>query len=458
MNLIKWKGLDIDPMRINESFDSTMKVSRVDVNLNESTSEQSQIIYPQIEAIHAGVTKNSNRYLAEKLKGDPELKSGVYSWTHPYGKPVIFNHDVNTECTGRVYSASYTELTQKGAPGIIVTPKITSPEAVQAIKDGRLLTVSIGATTNACVCSICRTDIVNEGFCGHYRGEQYDDQTCEWIAGDLFFDELSWVNVPADDGAMVVGEFTPHTNSVLTHESVVVTSKDVSEKMTEKEETDVDKENQTVEEQEATLPVVEDEQQATEPEVVATEEEATTEEETEVEAEVTEQEDAEVNEDAEAEAVKESEDKTDENTQEEPAEEEKELKSLQDEVEQLKNENEVLKQEIEALKSENQQEKTANEELSKEYRETVLDLVKRSKTRVAEAADMEKYEGRSLQSLKDSLIDFFDEKALDKTNARNVEKVDKPLGTKTTESTEQKPVQKITKEQALLSLLGHKIN
>lgn len=35
------------------------------------------------------------------------------------------------------------------------------------------------------------------------RGEQYGGNVCEWVAGDLFFDELSWVNVPADSDAMI---------------------------------------------------------------------------------------------------------------------------------------------------------------------------------------------------------------------------------------------------------------
>lgn len=159
---------------------------------------------PKIEAIHIGRTKNFVHYTSDKLRGDASLKSGVYSWVDPYAKPVIYNHDVHTEATGRVLRAAYSDYTQAGRPGIIVVPKITDPKAIKAIQDGRLLTVSIGADTDAAICSVCGTDIANEGYCGHMKGEEYDGQVAEWITGNIWFEELSWVNVPADEDAMIV--------------------------------------------------------------------------------------------------------------------------------------------------------------------------------------------------------------------------------------------------------------
>jgi hypothetical protein len=70
--------------------------------------------------------------------------------------------------------------------------------------DGRYLTVSIGATTDAAICSICGQNLVEEGWCGHDKGEKYDGQECYWIVGNLWFDECSWVNVPADSNAQVI--------------------------------------------------------------------------------------------------------------------------------------------------------------------------------------------------------------------------------------------------------------
>ena len=206
MNLLKWKGLDEDPRKITESVIVKPNIRpESKLALSESESDQGiQYLMPRIEAIHAGTTRNYTRYLADKLKGSNELKSGVYSWIHPYAKPVIYNHDVSTRATGRIHNAYYSEITTAGRPGIIVVPKITDKQAIEDILGGNLLTVSIGATTDAAVCSVCGTDILEEGFCGHYKGEVYDGITTEWIAGNLWFDELSWVNVPADQDAKII--------------------------------------------------------------------------------------------------------------------------------------------------------------------------------------------------------------------------------------------------------------
>ncbi|MDK2600720.1 hypothetical protein QO179_24810 [Bacillus stercoris] len=203
---MKFRGLDFDPTKISESVTVEPKILPESKQAFQEATAKSGMKYllPRIEAIHAGSTRNSTRYPADKLRGSEELKSGVYSWTKPYPKPVIYNHDVETEATGRIRSASFSEYTTAGRPGIIVVPEITSKKAVEDILEGRLLTVSIGATTDAAICSVCGTDIINEGFCGHYKGETYEGIKAEWICGNIWFDELSWVNVPADSDAMIV--------------------------------------------------------------------------------------------------------------------------------------------------------------------------------------------------------------------------------------------------------------
>lgn len=203
---MKFTGLDIDPRKISESLTVKPKIQLESGKaFQESTTEGGlRYLLPRIEAIHAGTTRNNTRYPAEKLRGSQELKSGVFSWMHPYAKPVIYNHDTDTEATGRIQTAAFAEYTTAGRPGIIVVPKITQAKAIDDILGGRLLTVSIGATTDAAICSVCGTDIISEGFCGHMKGEEYDGVKAEWIAGNLWFDELSWVNVPADQDAMIV--------------------------------------------------------------------------------------------------------------------------------------------------------------------------------------------------------------------------------------------------------------
>lgn len=484
MNILKWKGLDVDPMKIHESVTTKAEISQVDTSFNESTNESGiTVLYPKIEAIHAGRTRNFNRYLAEKLKGDPDLRSGVYSWTAPYPKPVIHNHDVNTEPTGRVYSASYSEFTAAGRPGIIVTPKITQEKAIKDILEGRLLTVSIGASTNAAVCSVCGTDIINEGWCGHMRGEEYDGQVCEWVAGDLFFDELSWVNVPADSDAMItnngsnpgmmstgehvhskdcnhehtdLGGNTIVTGSVtakhiadsttLTAEPVVVTS---SNESTEKEERIVEQEDQVV----ATEPVEE-------APVVEEKDEATSEAPTAEEPVVAEEE-------APSAETKEEEEQSVEVAQaEEPAvvaEEEKPADAVEDVQEPQVDVQEQLDKAKEDLKEANdtiEELKEANVRLAKELQEAtvnfLVDLRMATGKEENREAAVEKFAARSLESLRDSISDILADKPSIKTNARTVEHVERPAGqaivneSKTLATAEQRVT---TNEDALISLL-----
>lgn len=202
-NLLKYKGLDQNPSVFSEKNTVQILQTKSNRSFSESATEP-EFLIPKIEAIHAGSTRNFTVYPAKALKGIESLGTGVYSWVTPYPKPVIFNHDHESDATGRVLKAVYSDSTNAGRPGIILYPKITSPDAIQSIKDKRLLTVSIGGEATSAQCSICHTDILSEGFCGHYKGEEYDGQLCHWIFDGLSFDEVSWVNVPADSDAMVV--------------------------------------------------------------------------------------------------------------------------------------------------------------------------------------------------------------------------------------------------------------
>lgn len=231
MTYLKYGNLQIDPSKLHE--ETNVQINRVQSpgirTLSESANDGTAYVLPRIEAIHAGRTRNFNYYPADKLRGDAHLKTGVYSWLDPYPKPVIYNHDTNTDATGRILTAAFSEYTQAGTPGIIVIPKITDAKAIKAIEDKRLLTVSVGATTDSCTCSLCGTDILAEGYCGHMKGETYDGQVCDWIVGNIWFDELSWVNVPADTSAMIVDTqasalFSSGESGEPTHESALLHS------------------------------------------------------------------------------------------------------------------------------------------------------------------------------------------------------------------------------------------
>lgn len=461
MEILKWKGLDIDPMQINESVTSKVDFSQIDTNFSESTQESGiTVLYPKIEAIHAGRTRNYNVYTAEKLKGNHELRSGVYSWTQPFPKPVIYNHDTTSEASGRVHSASFTEFTQAGRPGIIVTPKITQESAIKGILEGRLLTVSIGATTNAAVCSVCSTDIINEGWCGHMRGEEYEGQMCEWVAGDLFFDELSWVNVPADSDAMILG--TGLTNNTMqSNESKIIIKDDASDisepagtpipaTNTENINTKLTAENEVVkkvsESKEKEDDEVEDKDKVVEPEVTpaAVIDEPTVDP-AAAQAPVVTEEPAIV---ADPVVVTEEPEATpaavvtedDEALAEELAQTKLELKDALETVEELKN---------------------ANEQLVKTQQESTVNFLVDLRMAIGKESNreeaVEKFAARSMESLNDSISDILAEKPAIETT-RTVEQVVKPTGVAITESktlatTEGKV---ISNEDMLLSLLGVK--
>ncbi|MFE4029177.1 hypothetical protein ACFX4N_23770 [Priestia sp. YIM B13551] len=491
MNILKWKGLEVDPMKISESITTSAQITQVDTAFNESTSESGiTVLYPKIEAIHEGRTRNFNRYTAEKLKGDPDLRSGVYSWTAPYPKPVIHNHDTTTEATGRVYSASYSDYTSAGRPGIIVTPKITQEKAIKDIMEGRLLTVSIGASTNAAVCSVCGTDIINEGWCGHMRGEEYDGQVCEWVAGDLFFDELSWVNVPADSDAMIVNANTSQSlmgvgentatisaindsievtaspavsqeinvdestyitakdiasTSALTAEPLVVTSEGVLNTTKEASTVEHDEQNVTAETMEEEATVVEETEETIETQ--------TTEETTEVEeTQVEESTETEVEEASQGEVVEETEDTVTDETvvteQENESADEDALKKAQDELAEAQNTINDLTE--------------ANVQLAKELQEATVNFLVDLRVAVGKESNREeavqKFATRTVESLRDSISDILSEKPSIKTT-RTVEHVEKPTGQKVV--TESKDLAtsslKVTNnEDALYNLLtGH---
>lgn len=164
--------------------------------LNESAKGKSnRKLIVQMEAIHVGRTANYTFYTEEGLK------NGLSSWTHPYNKPVLTHHDAHRgEPIGRILKTEFAESTISGRKGLIFTCEITDPAAVEKVLDGRYSTVSIGATTDKVTCNICGTDRTKE-WCEHWRGEDYEGQTCHFTIGTTFGREVSYVNVPADENA-----------------------------------------------------------------------------------------------------------------------------------------------------------------------------------------------------------------------------------------------------------------
>ena len=202
----------------------------------------------RIAATHAGkITRNNGFYLPHKMQ------IGAETFVSQYQKPVQVHHESKKDPIGRIVSSNYIDLSQnikdawdikqltdaarpmsctlldafvqghltdqemidvadnyfikdfklvsnpdyQGLGYIELVAQVTDPDAIQKVLDRRYLTGSVGATTNKAVCSVCKQDWAHDGKCKHSPGRIYDGSKCVLIAGDLSYDEWSFVNKPA---------------------------------------------------------------------------------------------------------------------------------------------------------------------------------------------------------------------------------------------------------------------
>lgn len=211
----------------------------------------------RIAATHAGIiTRNNGFYLPDRMR------TGATTFLSNFPKPILLHHDDEADPIGRVAEAGYIDTSGSIADqydGLVVKNKegkevgtitetlikdfvsdkmpfgqqvdvvrsllrdtilvdqayeglghiqlvanITDKEAIQKLLDGRYLTGSTGASTDAAICSVCRSDWTENGRCEHTPGAVYDGAKCFIIAGKLTYDEFSFVNKPADRHAKVL--------------------------------------------------------------------------------------------------------------------------------------------------------------------------------------------------------------------------------------------------------------
>lgn len=149
-----------------------------------------------------GLTANYNNYSAA------ELEKALQSWVEPYPKPIILNHDLNSEPIGRVIAAKM-DKEEDGAPYVRLQVAITDPLAAQKIADQRYLTGSVGGRAGKAVCSISGEDLAAESADGrpkiakYKRGQVYKGKLAFVDMQDISFKEYSFVNQPADQRSSV---------------------------------------------------------------------------------------------------------------------------------------------------------------------------------------------------------------------------------------------------------------
>lgn len=170
--------------------------SKSDVDFSESFNSKHGLII-EVAAIHEGLTSNYNNYSAL------ELEKALQSWVEPYPKPIILNHDLNTEPIGRVIAAKM-DKEQDGSPFVRLQIAITDPVAAQKVMDKRYLTGSVGGRAGKAVCSISGEDLASEDDSGrprvpkYKRGKVYKGKLAYIDMQDISFKEYSFVNQPAD--------------------------------------------------------------------------------------------------------------------------------------------------------------------------------------------------------------------------------------------------------------------
>lgn len=183
------------------------------VNVSESATSNDPIspdsIMTEYEAIHVGITRNYTEYTEQGIK------SSIPTWTSPYLRPLIMHHnETDGKIIGRIHHAEYSDKkTLSGTGALILTGNIPDKEGKEAVQDGRLKTVSIGAIVHECFCSICGQNIAEEGVCEHERGNIYDGKLCTWQITNMEAKELSYVIVPSDIYAQHTKIYSPKVNN-----------------------------------------------------------------------------------------------------------------------------------------------------------------------------------------------------------------------------------------------------
>lgn len=199
---------DTFPIRVNVS----KKNRKVIISDAKKEVKGGYSLICEVDATHSGTLINNRIYPPDKMQ------RGVRTWTAPYKKPVLINHDDTKDPVGRVIAAKYIR-TPKGTDTDDYKPvlresegygyqrltvKITEPEAIQKVLDGRYETVSVRMATDHCWCSICEQDWSGEdGPCDHVPGQKYDGKLAFMTTGELNYREVSFVNIPADEYAGV---------------------------------------------------------------------------------------------------------------------------------------------------------------------------------------------------------------------------------------------------------------
>jgi predicted transcriptional regulator len=198
-----------------------------------------------VAATHAGLmTRNKAFYRPDVMKAHLD------TFTKPFAKPVQVHHSDHVDPVGRVRSTRYVDIsnrymnplrdfknhfggktfldaaagTEKSFDQVNWILKnmqgmkdyqglgygeldlhISDAKTAEKILDERYLTVSVGFSTTEAYCSQCKQDWAgSDGPCEHTPGTMYDEVPMVLIPSNFLYEEVSWVNNPADPHAQVL--------------------------------------------------------------------------------------------------------------------------------------------------------------------------------------------------------------------------------------------------------------
>jgi hypothetical protein len=215
---------------------------------DSAKSEAPLSLLAEIAVTHANIVNANWGYYPEA-----HVKASISSWLEPYNKPVLFNHDDKGQPLGRIVGSIYKaspvaakiknlkraidDQNYRGAGYIQNLTNVADSDAVQRVLDGRYDTVSVHGDSSALICSICNQNWLEYGKCNHRFGQEYEmedghEALAYWRSGDLMWDELSFVNMPADPFARIVtrqvgGDMKDSVLETYSYKDVTVSDKQV---------------------------------------------------------------------------------------------------------------------------------------------------------------------------------------------------------------------------------------
>jgi len=218
-------------------------------------SDSKVALKARIDATHSGVLTNLRVYPGVKVaKGYKTFFSKMNGGDAEYDKPVLKHHDQHDDPIGRVVGATYTKYKSgkdfdedfsnpdpfgtRGSGVVTIDALITDPDSIRKIIDGRFVSVSAGHSTDAAYCSVCGDSILT---CNHLPGKRYDSEgdptasddgnLCYAITNDMTYNEVSFVNLPAQPTAKLINfnwaDCKDNGDSKIVIDSVVTGAKDL---------------------------------------------------------------------------------------------------------------------------------------------------------------------------------------------------------------------------------------